>query len=484
MDRVLLFYPRTGLDRKNTFSKPPLSLLALVPFLREKGVEVSLIDQRVDPNWEKRLEQELEAGPLCVGISSMSGVQILHALSVSERVKSLNRDIPVVWGGPHPSILPEQTLRHPLIDIVVIGEGEKTFAELVSCLKEGADWRRLEGIGYKDDGDVKINPLPPLLDVETLPLPAFDIVNIKDYLITFILGEENLMIIPDRGCPHRCTFCSVPCMHRHKLRLSSPGKVVEGIEQVKKMGVNTIDLGSENFFPNKKRVFDFCELLRKRELRVNLKAACRIDYVLRYSKDELRTLRESGFVAFQLGAESGSDRILELLKKGITVSQILEANERLKDCGIAAYYSFMIGVPTETLEDVEKTIDLALKLADSNPLAHTLNLQIYKPLPGTELYDVCLEHGLRPPERLEEWASLWDFEPPWFPPRQRRLLKRIDLFSVFFDRRSVEDVYANSPLRHLARFYSAVVRWRFQRRRYGLLLEYPLLRWVRSILSS
>jgi anaerobic magnesium-protoporphyrin IX monomethyl ester cyclase len=480
MNRVLLFYPKTGLDVKKTFNKAPLSLLTLVPYLRKIGVDVVLIDQRVTPDWEKRLIQELESGLLCVGISSMSGIQIRYALAAARIVKRLHPEIPVVWGGPHPTIMPEQTVLHPLVDIVVIGEGEQSFANLVQCLRDGSDWKTVLGIGYKQNGSAVINPCAPLLDVETIPLPSYDVVNINDYLTTFIFGDDSLIIIPDRGCPHRCAFCSVPFLHRYTIRLSSPEKIVREIEQLKSMGINTIDLSSENFFPNKERVFRLCELLRERGLKVNLKAQCRIDYIFRYTAEELRTLRESGFVALQLGAESGSDRMLKFLKKGITVSQIIEANKKLQDSGISGFYSFMIGAPTETLQDVEKTIDLVYTIVEQNRLAHTTNLQMFKPLPGTDLYDISLQHGLHPPETLEGWGDYWEFEPPWFTPRERKLLKKIDLFSYFFDGRSIEDYYRKSLFRYAAVFYTRLVKWRFQRRLYWMLFEYPILRWLKS----
>ncbi|MBN3038379.1 MAG: B12-binding domain-containing radical SAM protein [Candidatus Omnitrophica bacterium] len=475
MNNILLVYPKTGLDIKNVFTKPPLSFLALAPYLLEKGFSVKIIDQRVDSDWKGQLYENLRNRPLCVGISSMSGPQIAYGLVISRMVKDFCARIPVVWGGAHPTILPEQTLQSPYIDIVVAGEGEETFSETAQALSRGKELDKVKGIYFKKDGKPIFSGYRELLDINTLPPMPYHLVDIDNYVLTSVLGKRNLMIVPDRGCPMRCGFCSVPHFYRYKVRLARPEKIIEDIKSVMKFGVDTVDIGSENFFPNKQRVKDFCRLVKKEKLNIQLRAECRADYILEYDDALLKLMREAGFIALQIGAESGSNRILELMNKGITVEQTKEADRKLKRAGIAGLYSFMIGFPGETLEDVQRTVDLAIQLADNNAMARTYNLQIYKPFPATALYERCLEYGFQEPESLEGWSHILDVKQAWLSARERRLLKMLDLFSYFFDEKGIGEFLNNRFISTFLLPYSKFVKFRCKNAYYNLLLEYPLV---------
>lgn len=475
MPEVVLVYPKTGLDLKKVFTKPPLSILTLAPYLLENGFSVKLIDQRVDVDWKAQLLKQLENNPVCVGISSMSGPQIAHGLEISRVVKEYSGDIPVVWGGPHPTMLPEQTLQNQYIDIVVMGEGEETFAELVKAFYAKKDLDDIRGIYFKKNGESRFTGYRDLLDINTLPGIPYELIDVDNYILTHVLGKKNLMIVPDRGCPRHCSFCSVPNFYRNKVRLADPRKILRHIQSVKALGVNIIDIGSENFFPNKQRVEDFCNLVIKEGLDIELRAECRADFIANVDEELLQLMRRAGFIALQIGAESGSDKILKLLNKGINVEQILRVNERLKSVGIAGLYSFMIGFPGETLEDVAQTVNLAIRLTESNSLTRTYNLQTYKPFPGTALYETCIEYGFHQPQSLEEWAGALDIEHKWFSPKERKVLKKLDLFSYFFDGKGVGEFLDNRLVESILPSYSKFVKYRCKNGYYDTLFEYPLL---------
>jgi len=166
---VVLVYPKVRLDRPIWEEiRIPLGLLTIATPLDIAGYKVKIIDQRVEKYWKKILLDELKKEPICVGISSMTGPQIKYALEVSKLVKQ-NSNIPVVWGGVHPSLLPEQTLKNDFVDIVVQGEGEETFYELVRALKDKSTLNGIKGIWYKEDGKLKRNPPRPFIDLNQQP---------------------------------------------------------------------------------------------------------------------------------------------------------------------------------------------------------------------------------------------------------------------------------------------------------------------------
>ncbi|MFH1045767.1 MAG: radical SAM protein [Candidatus Omnitrophota bacterium] len=482
MSEVVLVYPKTGLDLKNVFTKLPLSVLALAPFLLVKGFAVKIIDQRINSRWKEELRESLKRQPVCLGVSVMSGPQITYGLEISKIAKDLAPEIPVVWGGPHPTILPEQTLENPLIDIVVTSEGEESFSELVAALAAQKDLGEVKGIYYKKNAKAYFTGNRDFLDINTLPNLPYDLVDVNAYILTHVLGKRNLMVVPDRGCPRRCSFCSVPHFYRNKVRLATPDKLIGLIKSVKKLGVDIIDIGSEDFFSSKERTADFCNLLIAEKLNVELRAECRVDFIAQAEEGFLELMKRAGFLALQIGAESGSDKILKLLNKGITVDQTLRANERLKAVGIAGLYSFMIGFPGETMEEVSQTVKLAIQLAESNPLARTYNLQTYKPFPGTDLYATSVKNGFHPPQSLEEWAGILDIEYAWFAPRERKWLKKLDLFSYFFDEKGIGEFLNSRALKRILPPYARLVKYRCRNARYNLLFEYPLLQLAKRYL--
>ena len=182
-----------------------MGVLSVATPVSRAGYEVQILDQRIEPQWRRVLETALAGGLLCVGVSSMTGPQLRHALEVSRLVKE-HGDIPVVWGGIHPSLLPEQTLENEYIDIVVQGEGEETFLELVQALAGRTSLQSVRGIWYKDNGHIRQTDARPVLDLNTQPPLAYDLIESRKY-IRVMSGVEHLNFFTSRGCPHRYTFC-------------------------------------------------------------------------------------------------------------------------------------------------------------------------------------------------------------------------------------------------------------------------------------
>jgi anaerobic magnesium-protoporphyrin IX monomethyl ester cyclase len=484
---VLLIYPRTGWDIAGVTTRLPLSLLYIGSYLQSQGFSVKVIDQRVDANWKQTLKGSLEHSPLWVGISSMTGLQIPNGLAAAEIVREADRSIPIVWGGVHPSILPEQVLANPLVDIVAVGEGEATAAELSQLFKkEGrqADLSSVQGLVWKKGREVVRNEPRAVVDMQELPPLDYDLVEIDRYILKEIGGERSLQMTTSRGCPMKCGYCylgTVPYGRRY--RAESPERSVQAIENLKnRFPINAIHIIDDEFFIQIKRARAVCELLIEHKNDIRLRTNCRIDALDRMDMETLGLIRRAGFTHIYLGVESGNDRVLEFIDKGITREQVIRVNHKLREAGITPKYSFMGGFPTESLREVKDTLDLMVQLVSENPDAQTTPVQLYTPYPGTPLYDYCVDNGMHMPTRFEEWSD-WGWEScqsEWLQPEEKQFLKKAAYFTFFLDGHTISDSLASPLMKFGARLYSRYVRERIRRDIYAFMPEVALIKWKLS----
>jgi radical SAM superfamily enzyme YgiQ (UPF0313 family) len=464
----------------------PLSVLYLVRPLRQAGFDPVIIDQRIDRDWRRTLSDLVTSGDVpAVGISAMTGQQVRWGLEASAIVRKLDPDLPIVWGGVHGSLLPEQTVRDPHVDIVVRREGEETFPELLQTMASGKDLSAVAGIAYLDgDRYVQTEDRAPV-DLDPVMIPDYDAVNVEDYITSQTLGLRDLAIMTSRGCPNRCAYCyNIPYSSR-RWRAQSAEKVVDHIEQiVRNYRVQGILVKDDNFFVNRKRVEKIAEGLAARNLNVTIRGECRADYIAQqWDQDFLDFLGRNGFREMTVGAESGSDETLGVLCKDITVADIKESNRRLAKAGISAKFTFMTGYPNETTAHVRQTLQLMLDLVAESRYARVTPLHLFSPYPGTELFDLSVKHGHAPPDTLAGWADV-DFHQldiPWLEPAMRRKLERASLATYFLDGRTVPEYFAGSRLMQIvAKVYSVVVRWRAKRFFFGFMPELALFQWYRK----
>lgn len=392
MGEVVLIYPRTLWDIKKVTTRLPFAVLYLGSILKENGYSVTVIGQRVDNEWEDKLHEALKKAsvPLWVGISTMTGRQIYWGLLAAKIVREKNKTIPLVWGGVHPTILSEQTIQHELVDLVIVGEGELTALELTKKLSEGRmtnDFTDIRGVVWKCLGETVCNLARPPLNMDQLPLLDYSLVDIENYILTEVPGERSLQIITSRGCPMHCGYCylgNVPSGRTY--RTESPERTIARINRIVKLfNVNSLNILDDEFFTNRKRARKVCELLIENKIDLTLRANCRIDYIDRMSMVDLNLFRRAGFKHLYLGAESGNNRVLKFISKGITKEQIIAVNRKLKEADIAPKFSFMAGFPTETTQEVKETMRLMSFLVKENKSAYTTPVQLYSPYPGTPL---------------------------------------------------------------------------------------------------
>jgi anaerobic magnesium-protoporphyrin IX monomethyl ester cyclase len=487
MADVILVFPGTGVVFSQ-FRMLPMAVLTVAAPLEARGYSVRIVDQRGNPAWRQELKDELAAQrPLMVGISSMTGRQIGGGLSAARLVREATPDVPIVWGGVHPSLLPEQTAAHELVDIVVVGEGEVTAVELADALRTGTPLSKVAGLCFKENGGVTRTPDRPFADLASLPEPAYHLVDIERYRVApLVKGETSLTILTSRGCPYRCGYCYNVQYNRRSWRALPAAEVVRRMRVLKeRFGVSSVLLLDDNFFCNLNRVREICRLLIEQRLDLVVHGAnCRADTVVRFDDELLGLLKKAGFTKLLIGVESGAPGVLERMKKDITPEQVLEANRMLRKHGIKPCFAFMAGFPYETVADVRTTLAFMGRLHDENPSAATFGLSLISPYPGTELLDDCVAAGLRPPSSLEEWARCdhTSLSFSGFDRKHVRFLKKAQLISYFLDRKTIG---SNNPaVRPLENFYSRVVRARARRGFYSFMPELVLARGVQRALVA
>ncbi len=472
-DAVLLF-PRTGtMDIKGVLVEIPQSLLFIAAFLEKAKLSTKIIDQRVEKDWKTALRREAKNTKL-VGISAMTGKQIDYGLKAAKVVRE-SSDAKIVWGGIHPSLMPEQTIRNDLVDAVVVGEGEETLVEM---LKE-KDWSKVKGIVFKKGGKTISTKPRDFLDINKLPPPPYHLLKMENYFIPFV-GARALHVHTSRGCPHRCTFCYNRVFNQGRWRAMKAKKAADMIEEmVKRFDLDGVVFTEDNFFVDLKRVEDIFKELDRRSVKIRWKGDCRIDYLDRMSESFLSFLEEHGLDTLNIGVESGSQRVLKRIQKDITVEQIYRVNKKLAKTNITPRYSFMMGFPDETEEDRRATMGMIVRIIEDNKKAMIGNVSLFSPYPGCEMFKEAIERGFSPPGSLEGWADLdlTTIDMPFIDKKLRKRLENISHMSRFVDGISVSRYLKTRPLiRALALVYSRIVRYRWKRGFFSFMPELAIFK--------
>lgn len=445
---VVLVYPTTGLDIKNLSVWLPLSLLNLASTL-VPDYEVAIIDQRLGADWQERLRAAITDRTLCIGISSMTGTQIKGGLAAAAIARAARPEVPLVWGGVHPTLVPEITLRHPLVDIVVLGEGELTFRRLVEALERKEEWRGIPNLGFLRDGEPVTNGNGirghDFLDPATLPPLPYHLLDIEPYISGPLIFGRKLRALPyisSSGCPYNCAFCCQPVLSHGRWRKQPAEMVLERTLSLKeKYRLDAIEFHDEEFFVDHKRGERIAGLIAGQ---YEWYVQTRMDDLL---KLDLGRLESAGLRVVHPGIETGSPRILQMIRKDETVETFLEANRRLAATGITATYNFMMGYPTETEEDLTATVDLALRLLDDNPRCYIAGFYVYVPYPGADLFRAALAEGFNAPESLEGWAAFnrQHLASPWIQDR-KAMLEMLMFTSKFIDGKRINKSFGRVPL--------------------------------------
>lgn len=478
MADVILVQPKSDeLDffRKNFFL--PLGLLNSCVFLN--NYKIKFIDTRVNNNWKRELLKELKLNPLCVAITSMTGTQIKYALEISKFVKE-NSDTLVVWGGIHASLLPEQTLKNQYIDIIVKGEGEITFKELVEAIERKKTLKGIKSIWYKKKGKIKKNQDRPFLDLNQIPDFPYHLIKIKDYIRLTKFGK-TLDLETSRGCPNKCTFCYNFAFNKLHWRPLTSDNVIKKIQYITdNFKIDHIEIIDDNFFVNLKRSFEIIKRIKKEKYSFtwSILGVC-IKDLNRVSNTYLKCLEDINCKCLSTGIGSGSNRILKLIKKDITVNQILKFNKKIKKFDIYIEYASIAGFPSETKEELKKTIQLLFQLKNDNPRTVLGPITCFIPFPGTELFDLVVKLGFKMPSTLQKWSKFhWRVNYSkldiinWQSPKHKLMIENLNFSSVFLDPITILDNFAKSKtILFLSKLFKHLAEYRVKNLYFDYMFE-------------
>jgi anaerobic magnesium-protoporphyrin IX monomethyl ester cyclase len=393
MADVLLIFPM----RQEMAARLPLSIMYVAAALKKGGYAPKIIDTRIEP-----LSGLDDRDLIYVGITSMSGSQITHGLEVAKQIRAQRPELPIVWGGLHPSMLPEQTIENEFVDIVVRQEGEETAVELAHALKNHLPLANVKGITFKDRGKIVNTTDRAFINLDTIGNLDYGLVKLDKYLDV----RDYFSYHSSRGCPHQCIFCHNQCYNKLSWRKKSSKVVVKEMRYlIEDFGIKSFVFHEDNFFVSKERVREICSAIVENGWKINWTAQDRVDYFAGYDEAFISLLKESGCDHIFFGGESGSQKILDYVKKGITLNQTIEAVKKCKQIGITPQISFVIGWPEESWEDLCETLDFVDRLRSIHDGVEINNLFILGIFPGTPMYDIAKALGAKEYRSLEEWGS-------------------------------------------------------------------------------
>jgi len=400
--RILLVYPEYLVTDGAAYNLP-LGLLHIASYTEAQGHQVTLLDCAVVPNWKDRLRAQMAEIEL-VGISAMT----VHLPSVQQILEFIRGELQwkgkVVLGGVHATLFPVQTIESDWFDYLITGEGELPFLELIGALSEGRDPSQILGLGFRNEaGQVVVNPPNKSFDYSTMPHINYGL--LEPEMVEYFRGA-SIGVLSSRGCPFKCSFCINSAIEgSNKWRSWSAERTADEIEYVlNTYGSNTVWFWDEHFFVSRKRVSELLDAIEQRGLKFSWAAEIRADTFRRILDDELlQRLKDNGCIKLAMGAESGSEKMLKIYNKRINPEDVYEAARRCISVGIQPTFSFIIGAPGEDREDVALTLAMFARLMRIDKGIRILGPQIFRPYPGSPLYEKCAESGMTMPQSVEEW---------------------------------------------------------------------------------
>jgi radical SAM superfamily enzyme YgiQ (UPF0313 family) len=386
--------------RRDKYIEYPVYLAYTVAVLEEAGLEVSFVDAVMEELNIPAFVDRLSALAPDLLVIECSTPSIKYDLESARQVKDSLPATKVALIGSHSTFFHQQILSDsPQLDAIVRGEFEITIRELAQAIADGRDWSTVQGLSYRQDEEVMVNSDRPLVeDLDSLPFPARHIVKSNGYRAAIYSGSRCTSMVSSRGCPFQCVFCVWPStLYGHRFRARSAENVVDEMLEIQQLGIDEIYFDDDTFTIDRKRVMAICGLIKERGLHVSWIAQARVDTV---DREVLSAMKEAGCHYILFGIESGSPEMLETMKKRITLDKAREAIRLCRELGIKSQAFFLFGVPGETQETVQQTIDFAQELG-----ASSTQFAVAIPQPGSPLYQQCVENNWLIYDDWEDFAS-------------------------------------------------------------------------------
>lgn len=378
--------------------EPPLGLLYISGYLQQNSsYELGFVDAQAEELSYDQLKQRINQENADVVAMTIMTFTILDVIKTVKIIREISSNIKIVLGGPHAHIYPEKTINLEGIDYVVLGEGERTFFNLLDNLNNSEKLKQTEGLVFKENGKIiNTGNTNYIKNLDELPFPARNLTPYKKY--SSLLARKNPIttMFTSRGCPYQCSFCDRPNMGKG-FRARSAKNVVDEMEECLNMGIKEIFIYDDTFTVQKQRVLDICNEIQRRNLKFSWDIRARVDTV---DEEMIKKLKKAGCARIHYGVEAGTEKILKVLNKKINLEQVIKTFEITKKHGISTLAYFMVGCPTETREDILETINFAKKLEPD-----FVQITIFTPFPATKIYRQGLEDGFFEKDYWLEFAK-------------------------------------------------------------------------------
>ncbi|HWF07092.1 MAG TPA: radical SAM protein [Bryobacteraceae bacterium] len=469
--KVVLFLP----PYSGQLLGPPLGLLSLAASLRGNGYNPRIIDGALNRNYLTQIAAEI-GDALCFGVSLLTGPMILDAIEASRLVRKLRPDLPIVFGGWHPSLLPAQTLAEDFVDIVVRHQGEKTLVEILQRLEAGKPLDLIQGCWFKRDGRIHRNPDRPASPLGSLPSPAYDLADFDAYERGG--GERKLPYATSTGCPYACNYCTDMVFYNRRFNPYDVARVVEEVTTlVREHNLDEVALVDSNFLVDVHRAVAIARGFLDSGVRFNWTFQASTDLLCRMTDEDVALLGESGVSHIGFGTESASPEVLDRMnKRHQHIPDIAEAARKCAQAGIRVTLNLIFGYPGEEERHRRETLRVMGEIAARFDNV-TFSPNVFVPYPGIPIWDELRNRGLAEPGTLAAWADidLGGNALPWLRGRAYRTLQRGISYFLLANRLNKARRKSDSPaFQSLVGLARQPLHWRLRHHFFG----WPLELWV------
>ncbi len=488
MTELLLFNPRAQTYK----ARIPNSILQVAASV-EGQIDYAIVDGNLETDPWPKIEGYLKSGDIkYFGCTVMPGPQLKQAIPYSKKIREQFPEVKIIWGGYFPSNHPSSVLSSGYVDFIVNGMGDKAFPALLRSLRDGTAYDTIPNLIFLANGKLTHTQKDAIYAPDDLPALPYGKLNsfyeLGRYLGKSYLGNKTLAYHSSFGCPFTCSFCAVVPIYNGRWKGKSADSIYSDVMYFKKnFGADAVEFHDNNFFVSEKRVVEFAKLIR--DEKIVWWGEARIDTMDKYKDESLQLISDAGCKMIFFGAETGNDDILKKMDKGgtQTAAQIKSFAARLKKFGIIPEYSFVLGTPADTEEQVNKQIDEDIHfirtIKEINPDTEII-IYTYSPVPteGSEMFEKVKSAGFSFPQKLEDWISpQWEnFDlrknplTPWLKPYMIDKIRNFEsVLNAFYP--TVSDIRLNRRKKRVLRLVSA---WRYGLQFYSLPKEIRLLQTI------
>ncbi len=479
--KVVFFFPAFS----SLEATAPLGILAVSTPLLRAGYAVRIVDSTITPQFQKRVLEELE-GALCLAVSLVTGPMIRETVQIAREAKRLYPNLPVILGGWHPSLLPDQTLAAEYVDVVVVGQGEEALLDVVQRLESGESLAGIPGVGYKQGGELVFNTPRAVKPLSSMPPKAYHLADFDAY--ERVCGRRWAMYISSLACPYSCSYCTNEGVYGRMWNGLEANQVVEEMtDLVLRYRLQLLWVVDDNFLVDRERAVSIAEGLVRRDVPFDWSIQASTNLVNRLDVDQLKLLRRAGLSQICHGAESASPKVLKLMNKDFQKPETIYAvAEKCVRAGIRPSFNVIFGFPGEGEKERRETIRFIMDVCRHIPGAEFWT-NIFTPYPGSPIVRKAAELGIELPAAFEGWA---DYFPrytvlPWLKGRKHRRVQVMrDYLRVAFDRIPIAADRTSAATRWVRRAISVPARWRLDHDVYAVPFEIWLNTAMRRVASA